>query len=135
MSQQRPDARLITVLLVAAAVLVLLPVATMAVGMVAFGPMMGGTWGGHMWADGATSGWLFVARVVLGLFVLAALLVGGYLLYRAFTGRRGGTDPALAELRLAYARGELSEEEYEQRRATLERDTNRKTGPHGNEDS
>ncbi|MFT4891231.1 MAG: putative membrane protein, partial [Halobacteriales archaeon] len=38
-------------------------------------------------------------------------------------GRRSGrdTDRAMAELRERYARGELSDEEFEQRRRTLER--------------
>ena len=40
--------------------------------------------------------------------------------YRAFTqGSLNGTDSALQELRLAYARGELSQEEFEQRREHL----------------
>ncbi|WP_419181143.1 SHOCT domain-containing protein [Haloarcula litorea] len=34
----------------------------------------------------------------------------------------GGTDRALDELRLAYARGDLTDEEYEQRKETLEGD-------------
>lgn len=46
---------------------------------------------------------------------LVVLVVRGSL--RALHGHRG--DPALAELRAAYARGEVSQEEYEQRRAVL----------------
>jgi len=42
-------------------------------------------------------------------------------LYRAIAGS-DDSDRALEELRLAYARGEMSDEEYEQRRDALERD-------------
>ena len=46
------------------------------------------------------------------------VLVGiGYLIYRSASG-----DPALDELRLAYARGDLSDEEYEERRDRLTRE-------------
>ena len=54
---------------------------------------------------------------------LSALVGGAYLLYQAITGSESDSDQALEELRLAYARGELTDEEYEQRREALERDT------------
>jgi len=52
-------------------------------------------------------------------FLLIVLGVG-YALYRALTqaGISSG-DPAVEELRVAYARGELSQEEFEQRREAL----------------
>ncbi|MEF8851348.1 MAG: SHOCT domain-containing protein [Haloarculaceae archaeon] len=54
------------------------------------------------------------------------MVVGlGYLLYRAVAGTRTGTpaaDPAVEELRIAYARGEVDDEEYERRRERLQRD-------------
>lgn len=52
---------------------------------------------------------------------LVGLLGIGYLLYRSLAGgmqTKSASDPALEELRLAYARGDLSEEEFEQRRRT-----------------
>lgn len=58
-------------------------------------------------------GALLVLAVVAG---LAFLLVRG--LMTARHGHRG--DPALDELRSAYARGELDQQEYEQRRCVLE---------------
>ena len=54
------------------------------------------------------------------LVFLLVLLGIGYLIYRAFTRESlSSNDPALEELRLAYARGELSQEEFEQRRENL----------------
>ncbi|MFC6616218.1 SHOCT domain-containing protein [Halopenitus salinus] len=55
------------------------------------------------------------------LAVLLVVLGVGYALYRVVT--RGGLssrDPALRELRVAYAQGELSEDEFKQRKDVLE---------------
>ncbi|WP_440772225.1 SHOCT domain-containing protein [Natronorubrum sp. DTA28] len=108
-----------TILLVGAAVLlvaVLLPLLVMVLAM----PMMGlgfghaGTWNGTM---GSAWPWLVAWAVHLGL-----VLAIGYVLYRALRGSTGRrTDPALEELRTAYARGDLSSEEFEERRERLER--------------
>ena len=46
-----------------------------------------------------------------------------HLVYRALEGDESESDQALEELRLAYARGELTDEEYEPRLEALERDT------------
>ena len=104
---------LVVVLAVLAFPLVVMVVAT---------PFAGGMHGGGgpgMWGTGGTGlGWL-VATVpaVLLLFVL------GYAGYRLLGG--SGEDPAIAELRRAYARGELTDEEYESRRERLEADRER----------
>lgn len=105
-----------TILLVAVAlvfVAVLVPLLMMLLAM----PMMGfgmGFWNGTM---GVTWPWLLAWLVHLGLF-----LAIGYVLYRALRGSTGReTDPALEELRSAYARGDLSSEEFEERRQRLER--------------
>jgi putative membrane protein len=95
----------------------------MGFGMMGVGPMMGGTWGGHMWGDGTIPTWMFIAGIIMQLLFLATLVGGAYLLYQAITGSESDSDQALEELRLAYARGELTDEEYEQRREALERDT------------
>ncbi len=116
MATDTRDARLATIVLVAIAVLVVLPMAFMGFGMMGFGPMMGGTWG-----HGTVPGWLPLVAVLMQLLFVAAVVGGGYLLYRAIAGG-DDTDRALEELRLAYARGDLSDEEYEQRRDALERD-------------
>lgn len=89
--------------------------------MVVATPTMGMYGGGH--AVGGPGGWqLLVAPLI-------PLVVGGivYLLYTGTTDRNNaGTTAresqsarALDELRTAYARGDLSTEEYETRRETL----------------
>lgn len=82
-------------------------------------PMMGMWGGGMMWNGGfGVSPWWGVAMM---LFWLAVLVGGGYLVYRWLSGT-ATVDPALRELRLAYARGEISDEEFEERRRKLTRD-------------
>lgn len=110
---------LVRALLLVLAAIVLLPLLMMAFMM----PMMG-LWGwGHMWDGGAWNGtgpaWM---GILMWLGFLIVLLGIGYLVYRAVSRSRDGADAAIEELRLAYARGELSEEEYENRRQRLERD-------------
>jgi putative membrane protein len=101
----------------------------------------GGSWGmmGGGWGMGGGGGWgmgpgLFGG----GTFLWPLLLLGLVALAVYALGNRGGgaterrsgfandrrtsrrTDPALTELRERYARGELSEEEFERKRRTLE---------------
>jgi putative membrane protein len=93
-----------------------------------WGTNLGGSWGmagGGGWGMGG--GGLFGG----GMFLWPLLLVGlvAVLVYAlsdnenpTSDGRRGReTDRAMAELRERYARGELSDEEFEQRRRTLDR--------------
>ncbi|WP_254272351.1 SHOCT domain-containing protein [Haloarcula marina] len=105
-----------TLLIVLGAIL-LLPV----LGMVVMMPMMG-MWGwGHMadtgmWGTGGGS----LIWMVMWLVPLAVLGGLGYLFYRVLGGTVDeSADPALDELRLAYARGDLSDEEFERRRQRL----------------
>lgn len=112
---------LVRTLLIIIAVVVLLPVLMMAVMM----PMMG-IWGGsHMWNGGMWNGtgatWMWFLMWVVGL----AIIVGvGYLLYRGVQSPASAkTDPAIEELRTAYARGEISDEEFAERRNRLERES------------
>jgi putative membrane protein len=118
-----PTDTLVTVVLILLGAVVVLPVLFMSVGMMGFGPMMGGAWGGHMWGDGTVPGWMALVGLLMQLLVLAAVVGAGYLVYRAVTTADSESDQALEELRLAYARGDLTDEEYEQRRDALERDT------------
>jgi putative membrane protein len=111
------DTRTVVLLLVAA--LILLPLLTMGLGG---GMMGGGMRGGHMWSDGGVSGWWLLVGLVGRVLTLLVVVGVGYLLYRALTESGDGADEAMDELRLAYARGDLSDEEYERRRETLERD-------------
>jgi putative membrane protein len=119
MSTNTSTNQLLTFALVLLGILVLLPLLFMGLGMAGYGMMAG--WGGHM-ADGGTgmTGWAFLLAVLLRLALLAGLVGGGYLLYRALTG--DSQDSALEELRLAYARGDLSDEEFERRKERLERE-------------
>lgn len=114
------DDSLVRTLLIVVAAIVLLPFLAMALMM----PMMG-LWGGHMWNGGLWDGtgavWTWLLLSLLPLIVILAL---GYLLYRGLRGsgdRR--PDPAIEELRAAYARGEIDDEEFEQRRRRLREET------------
>jgi putative membrane protein len=71
--------------------------------------MMDGMMGAFMWF------WLIFA-----VLVLALLVVGVVWLVRTLAGPGSATSAARQELDLRYARGELTREEYQQRRADLE---------------
>lgn len=102
-----------TVVLLVLAIVVLAPMLMMGLGV----PMMGmvGMWG--------TTGVAPVWMVGMGLVWLLVFVGIGYLVYRALAGGTASrTDSALEELRLAYARGDLSDEEFENRREKLTRE-------------
>lgn len=84
-------------------------------------PMMGmmGWWG--IGGDPSIGvGFSPIWGIGMMLLFLVALLGIGYFLYRAVTrGALSGNDAALEELRIAYARGDLSQEEFEQRQDNL----------------
>lgn len=106
------DSLIRTLLIVGAAVL-LVPFLM----MLASWPMMGMWGGGQMWADGAGTGWPWLLSWVIFLLVILGV---GYLLYRALLrSDEERPDAALEELRLAFARGDLSSEEFEERQARL----------------
>jgi putative membrane protein len=120
MSTNDSDTRLITLVLVLIGLLIVVPGFFMGFGMMG-GPMMGG-WDHGMWGNGGTvSSWALLG-FLLQLLFLVGLVVAGYLVYRGVTGRTQNRDPALEELRLAYARGDLSDEEFESRRQKLRED-------------
>lgn len=115
------NSQLSRIVLLAVALLLLLPVLMMLFAW----PMMGMGWWMHgpVATDGQsgpggfageTTTWLF------GFWVVGLLVVVGisYLLYRVISN--DDDDPALEELRRAYARGELSDEEFEKRRERLQ---------------
>lgn len=110
--------QLLRILLIVAAVVLLVPFLVMVVMM----PIMGMWGGGHMGDVGmwGGAGWMWL---LMWLLVLAVVLGVGYLMYRGIRqtgGRR--EDAALEELRVAYARGDLSDEEFETRRERLQRE-------------
>ena len=85
-------------------------------------------WGwDHMWDDGHMDGWgwgVWGGGMLLFGLVWIVLLIGlpVVLVYWVTTqgqSRENGSDRALELLRERYARGELSEEEFETRRARL----------------
>lgn len=111
--------RLLRIVLIVLAVIVLFPLLMMVFAM----PMMGmmGWWGGGGMAGGLSPLW-GIGMMLVWFVVLVGI---GYLLYRGLVGGVGSsiiTDRALEELRVAYARGDLSEEEFEERRANLRRE-------------
>ena len=112
--------QLVWVLLAIIGLIILLPAFGMGFGMMGFGPMMGGAWGHPMWDGSGTSGWMLTIGWIMQLLFLAVIIGAVYLGYRALTAQDASTDPAIEELRVAYARGDLSDEEYERRRDRLE---------------
>ena len=102
------DGRIVGLVVLVLGALLVLPLLTMGSGM-----MGGGMWGGGMWGD-TVPGWLWLVGLLVQLGVLVAIVALGYYVVRAITGD-DGTDPAVAELRAAYARGDLTDEEYERR--------------------
>lgn len=103
-----------TIILLLLGAIILLPLITMGMG---FGGMMG--YGGMMGQYGRTGGWWPLIGMLVQLLFLLVLIGGGYLLFRRMTETQSSRSPAMEELRLAYARGELSEQEYEERRERL----------------
>lgn len=108
--------QLTRIAVIAVALLLLLPVVMMlfAWPMMGYGWMHGPVDGQVRPGVGATPTWM-VAFWLVGLLVFVGV---GYLLYRGVSD--SDHDPALEELRRAYARGELSDEEFEERRQRLQ---------------
>ncbi|MFC6734506.1 MULTISPECIES: SHOCT domain-containing protein [unclassified Haladaptatus] len=119
MSAERTSDGLLRIVLIVLAVIVLFPLLMMVFAMPMMG-MMGWWWGGGM-AGGLSPLW-GIGMMLVWLVVLVGI---GYLLYRGLVGGVGSAvtgDRALEELRVAYARGELTEEEFEERHARLSRE-------------
>ncbi|WP_254767492.1 MULTISPECIES: SHOCT domain-containing protein [Natrialbaceae] len=119
MSTERTSDGLLRIVLIVLAVIVLFPLLMMVFAVPMMG-MMGWWWGGGM-AGGLSPLW-GIGMMLVWLVVLVGI---GYLLYRGLVGRVGpsmSSDRALEELRVAYARGDLSDEEFEERRAKLRRE-------------
>ncbi|MFC7097129.1 SHOCT domain-containing protein [Halobaculum marinum] len=115
-AETRIDATTAVILIVAA--LVALPLLTMGFGgMMGFGGAMG-----YGMMDGTTGGGWSLVGLAVQVAVLAAILGGGYLLVTRTRDGDSGDDAALEELRRAYARGDLTDEEFETRRDRLERE-------------
>jgi len=105
-----------TIVLLIFGAIIVLPLLTMGMG---FGGMMG--YGGMTGGYGTTSGWWPLVGMLVQLVFLLLLVGGGYLVFRRVTESQSSRNPAMEELRMAYARGDLTEEEFETRRNKLER--------------
>lgn len=125
MTATTTDRQLVGIVLAIVAALVIVSALAMGFGAMGTGWMMGGgvdhwmadhgMWGG---GDGPT-GWALVVGATLQVLFLALLVGAGALGYRALTSPERSADPALAELRSAYARGEIDDEAFERRRERL----------------
>lgn len=102
------DETLLKGFLLVVAVLLLVPLVMMLVAV----PMWGVMGGGHMWNGGTGPGWSWLFSLLI---LLGVLLGGGYLLFRALAQTDGSGDPAIDALRTSYARGNLTNEEFEER--------------------
>ncbi|WP_226008127.1 SHOCT domain-containing protein [Natrinema salinisoli] len=117
MSSQHQGDSLLRIVLVVLAVIVFFPLLMMVFAVPMMG-MMGWWWGG-----GSGMGVSPIWGIGMMLLFLLILLGVGYLLYRGLVGGQVlERDRALEELRTAYARGDLTDEEFEQRRQRLQRD-------------
>ncbi len=105
-----------TIVLLILGAIILLPLLTMGMG---FGGMMG--YGGMMGQYGGTGGWWPLVGMLVPLIFLLILLGGGYLIFQRMSETQPSRNPAMEELRTAYARGDLTDEEFEARRERLER--------------
>jgi putative membrane protein len=76
------------------------------------GPGVGPTGHGGLWGAMGHGWWGLLGPALLFVLLLLAAFV-------VFSVPAADRDDAVAELRRAYARGDLSEEEYERRRARL----------------
>lgn len=110
MSSENTTDGILRIALIVVAIIVLAPILMMAFMM----PFMG-MWGGGMMGN---YGWSPLWGVGMMLFWLVVLAGGAYLAYR-WLSPGVTTDSALRELRLAYARGDISDEEFEERRRKL----------------
>lgn len=118
MATYRSGDSLVQVVLLVLGIIILLPLLMMVFAIPMMG-MMGMGWWGMGQFGGGFSPWWGVGMMLVWLVVPLGI---GYLVYRAVThGHIANRDGALEELRHAYARGELSDEEFERRRERLER--------------
>ncbi|MFB6254583.1 MAG: SHOCT domain-containing protein [Halobacteriaceae archaeon] len=121
MAAERESSEMLKIALIILALLIILPF----IMMIFVIPLMSAGVGIHMMGDGMLWGASpFLGLVMMVLWVLFFVVIG-YFTYRVFEGsskRPLGRDPALKELRMQYAQGEISEEEFEKRRRRLQRE-------------
>jgi len=74
-----------------------------------------------MWNGYGPGGWGMAMMLVSNLLFWALLLGGGYLLYKAVSQKGSTASSAEDILAQRYARGEIGDDEYRSRLATLRR--------------
>ncbi|WP_410766368.1 SHOCT domain-containing protein [Haloferax sp. DFSO60] len=121
---QQNTNRLVGIVLLALAALFVLPALFGMMGMFGGGPMgWGGAWMHDTWMHGGTGTaipwWMWGMGILGQLLVLTVIVGGGLLVVRAVRGN-DDADDALDELRRAYARGDIDDDEFDRRRARLE---------------
>lgn len=90
-------------------------------GMGAWGmPMDDWMWGGMHDGTGTVPVWFALVGALSQLAFVVLLAASAYLVYRAVAG--DDRDRALEELRAAYARGDIDDDEYERRKDRLRED-------------
>lgn len=109
MSQSSDSDSLVKIVLVIAAVVILGPMLLMLLMVPLAGGMMMGV---------PRAGGFALVGLLMTLVVPLLLIVAGVILYRQWRDR-DREDDALRELRMAFARGEIDREEFEERRAAL----------------
>ena len=87
----------------------------------------------HAWGDGDWGWGMWLAMTIRMTAMLITLLAIVWLIVRAVgppprEAERSSEDRALEELRVRYARGEISGEEFEERRRTLLEDAGGRPG-------
>lgn len=118
MTTQRSNDGLLRIVVIVLGVIVLFPLLMMVFAMSMMGMM------GWWWGDGMAGGLSPLWGMGMMLVWLGVLLGIGYLFYKGLIGgvrTRAVSDPAFEELRLAYARGDITNEEFAERRAQLQR--------------
>lgn len=118
MTTHSRDSQLGIMAILAVGLLLVLPILAMGIGMMGVGTM-GGHWGGH-WSG--MSSWFPVVGFLVPLLLVVGLLLSGAYVILGPMDDRSADEEALAELRRAYAGGELSEEDYQELRDHLESD-------------
>ncbi|WP_232819773.1 SHOCT domain-containing protein [Haloprofundus halophilus] len=69
---------------------------------------------------GPIGGWWMLLALLVPLAFLLVLLGGGYLLTKQMSDSQQLRNPAMEELRTAYVRSDLTDEEFEAQRQRLE---------------
>lgn len=69
--------------------------------------------------DGGMGGWMFLSSLLWILLVVALIVLVAWAVQRTFLGPRR-EESAIETLKKRYARGEISKEEYEERKRDLD---------------